>query len=378
MKKRILILAVWLLRVVYMPIKQFKVKDKITLISRQSDEVPADFLLIGNYFSNTRPNVKVVILARKLDARSLRIIMYPAHMLRQMYHISTSKLVLLDGYCIVASVVEHKAETKIVQMWHASAAIKKFGWQIVGKPSGSDIDTATIMKMHANYDYILAPSRITGEIYQQAFRTPGNKIRFLGLPHLSLLQKNNQSHHAEIRKAFGIDSTKKVILYVPTFRNGQCVDLDSLIRVMDFNQYEFVARVHPIDKLPTSDARVIYANKYSTTEWMELADYIITDYSSLMMEAAILKKPLYLYVYDIEEYIEDPGLNMNFSEEAILPMVFKNAEQLLEKLEQPYPFDLLGQFLSKYIEIDCESSLHTLGLFLENLLDGVANDEEKN
>lgn len=378
MKKLILMLVVGLLRVVYMPLKIFRAKNKITLISRQSDEVPADFILIGEYFSTNRPEIKVVLLTRKLKAHSLALISYPLHMLRQMYHLSTSKLVILDGYCIVASVLNHKPNTRIVQIWHATAAIKKFGWQIVGKPSGSDIDTATIMRMHANYDYIIAPSKVTGDIYQEAFRASEEKIRYLGLPHLARLHFVDPNVSTLIRSAYHINPVKKIILYVPTFRNGKDVNLKALIRETDFDKYELVSKIHPIDKLPPQDPRVIYADRYSTTEWMQVADIIITDYSSLMIEAAILRKPLYLFVYDMEEYMGDTGLNMDFSKEAIGPVVFSDANRLMSQLEQAYPFELLSAFLSKYIEIDYANSLRDMGIFLQNVFNGADKDEEKN
>ena len=73
-------------------------------------------------------------------------------MLTQMYHIATSKVVVLDGYCIAASVLNHKPDTKIVQMWHALGTIKKFGYQVLGTEEGSDPDVARIMRMHKNYD----------------------------------------------------------------------------------------------------------------------------------------------------------------------------------------------------------------------------------
>jgi CDP-ribitol ribitolphosphotransferase / teichoic acid ribitol-phosphate polymerase len=378
LKKWILKMVVGLLRIMYMPLKQFHVTNKITLISRQSDEVPADFLLIDEYFSSKRPDIKVVILTRKLKTHSMALVSYPLHMLRQMYHLSTSKLVILDGYCIVASVLNHKPNTRIVQIWHATAAIKKFGWQIVGKPSGSDINTATIMRMHANYDYIIAPSKVTGGIYQEAFRVSEDKIRYLGLPHLSLLQTVEPKNLSEIRRFYNINPDKQIILYVPTFRNGKDVNLKALIHETDFDKYALVAKVHPKDKLPPNDERVIYADRYSTTEWMQSADIIITDYSSLMIEVAILKKPLYLFVYDMEEYIGDTGLNMNFSKEAIGPMVFSDANRLMRAIEHPYPFELLSEFLSRYIEIDYSKTLWDTGTFLEQVFNGAEEDEEKN
>lgn len=377
MKKLMFRLVVWLLRVIYTPLKQFKARNKLTLISRQSDEVPADFMLIRDYFSQNRPDIEVQCLARKFEPKSFSVITYPFHMLRQMYHISTSKATVLDGYCIVASILKHKTENTIIQMWHASAAIKKFGWQIVGKPSGSNLDTATIMRMHANYDYILAPSKRTGRIYEEAFKADIGKIRYFGLPHLSLLQKHDQNRMDEISRTFNIDSSKEMILYIPTFRNGKCVNLQELINEIDFQKYNLVVRVHPIDKLPPVDQRIIYANRYTTLEWMQLADVIITDYSSLVVEAALLKKPLYLYVYDLDEYMRDPGLNMDFANDVISPVVFRRADALVKQLETHYDYNLLQSFLSKYIEIDIPNCQRELGRFIETQINGDRVDEKK-
>ena len=48
-----------------------------------------------------------------------------------MYYLATSKVCVLDGYCIPASILKHKKKLKIIQIWHASGAIKKFGYQIL-------------------------------------------------------------------------------------------------------------------------------------------------------------------------------------------------------------------------------------------------------
>lgn len=340
------------------------------MISRQSDEVPVDFLLLREDLSRQRVDIKVQILAKKLAIRELRVLLYPFHMLRQLYHISTSKVVLLDGYCIVASVAKHKPQTKLIQIWHATAAIKKFGWQIVGKPSGASITTATIMRMHDQYDIVLAPSQTTGEVYQEAFNIDADKIRYFGLPHLSVLTEPQNEILDEIRSMFAIDPGKKTILYVPTFREGKCVNLQGLIDEIDFEKYELVAKVHPLDKLPPHDDRVIYAERYTTTAWMQLADFIITDYSSLLVEAAILNKPLYLYVYDLEEYSGDPGLNLDYTEPSIAPIVFRDAPGLAVEMGCPYDFAVLEYIRDQFIQIDVKNCRNALVNLITGVFDG--------
>lgn len=72
----------------------------------------------------------------------------------QMRLIAESKVVIVDGYNIVVSLLKHKKGTKVIQMWHALGAIKQFGYQSIGKKDGINSDMARILKMHNNYDYI--------------------------------------------------------------------------------------------------------------------------------------------------------------------------------------------------------------------------------
>jgi CDP-ribitol ribitolphosphotransferase / teichoic acid ribitol-phosphate polymerase len=365
--KTILRITVFIINLVYQPFRLLPVQKKVTCISRQSDDIPADFLLIREDLHNHK-DIKIQILAKKLTAQNPRVVLYPFHMLRQMYHIATSRAIVLDGYCIVASIVKHKPETSIIQIWHATAAIKKFGWQIVGKPSGSSLDTATIMRMHDKYDIVLAPSRRTAQCYQEAFRVGEDKIRYVGLPHLTQLVEPNFEMSPKMRHEFGLDPSKKTILYVPTFREGKLVNLQGLIDAIDFDKYELVAKIHPIDRLPGKDPRVTYPNRFSTTEWMHLADVIITDYSSLLVEAAILKKPLFLYVYDLEEYSGDTGLNIEYTEPFIAPIVYHQAADLVEALDKPYDGEVLEQLRQQLVEVDAAKCRKEFSKFILEFL----------
>ena len=59
-------------------------------------------------------------------------------MLRQMYHAATSEIVVLDTYCIIISLLKQRKSLKVIQMWHALGAMKKFGYSILDKGEGTD------------------------------------------------------------------------------------------------------------------------------------------------------------------------------------------------------------------------------------------------
>lgn len=358
MKKTMLKIGVGVLHAVYLPFRLCKVKNKIVYISRQSDSMSLDFELLVSRMQKERPDVKNVVLARKISGGNKSILTYPFHMLRQMYHLATSKVVVLDGYCIVACVLPHKKETKVVQMWHAAAAIKKFGYQTLNKPSGSDSEMAKIMKMHHHYDYVLAPSTITGKHYQEAFGVSKEKIVYIGMPHFSTLGEFDVSE--EMDDVYPILQEKTNILYIPTFRKGESVRLDELIQGVDFEKYNLIAQLHPLDLVGTHDDRVIYDKQFTVYDWIKKADIVITDYSSLIIECVILKKRLYFYLYDLEKYALDPGLNLDFEAEGLGQFIFQDGYQLNNVLQKEYDYEALQQFEKKYVEIDVDSSLQQL------------------
>ena len=50
-------------------------------------------------------------------------------------------------------------------------------------------------------------------------------------------------------------------------------------------------------------------------ELLHVADYIITDYSAIVYEAAITQKPIYFYTYDYEEYQINRGTYIDYMSE---------------------------------------------------------------
>ena len=95
-KYLILKLAVLGLRILYIPMKWLPVQKKITFMSRQSDKPSIDFRLLGKAIKREHPDYKVVMITKQLK----NPLLYAISVLIQMYHIATSKAVILDSYCI--------------------------------------------------------------------------------------------------------------------------------------------------------------------------------------------------------------------------------------------------------------------------------------
>lgn len=354
MKYFVLKAAVLVLRIINIPLSLLKVQDKITYISRQSDSVPLDFLVLKDEVVKRKPHYTNVFLTRKISGGNKSVVTYPFHMLLQMYHLATSRFVILDGYCIVASVLHHKSETKVIQIWHASSAIKKFGYQTLDKKSGSDSKMAEILCMHKNYDYVFASSKATAEHFCEGFNVNMDKVKYIGMPHYDTLRRFD--NEADMDEEYPQLKTKQNVLYMPTFRKGKSVEIQPLIDNFDFEDYNLIARLHPLDVADKNDKRVIYDNKFTTYDWIKKADIIIADYSSLVVECAWLNKKMFFYLYDYDEYSKDPGLNVDLTKEGLEKIIFKNSRELKSVLKREYDWSQLMDFSTKYMEIEAEDS----------------------
>ena len=378
MKNVILKILVVFLKILYLPMKPLKVKNKITYISRQSNNESIDFKSIREEIEKKYPEISYIVLSKKLEAKDGIIKqLFPniLNIFKQMYHLATSKVIILDTYCITACVLPHKKETKVIQIWHALGAVKKFGYQTIGAKYGASEKIARIMCMHKNYDYVLAPSKVTAGLYKKAFNVEEDRIKYLGMPRIDYILNIDDEKKQEIFNKYPILEQKQNILYVPTYRKGERVELDELVEKMNLNKYNLIIKLHPLDLKDYTyieKTGVIYENKFKTYDLLKVANKVITDYSSLSIEASLLNIPVYFYTYDIKKYAQENGINFDFEKEPIGIYNSQNIDKLLKLLEENYDYEILNQFKNKYVSINTNQCTKQIVEFIARL---VKNEE---
>ena len=323
-------------------------RPKIAIISRESNKRTRDISMLEEELLKRGCDVKVMCRLLKKE-KSLKALGYIGHIMKQEAAILASDVVVLDTYCIPASMIPHRKGTKVVQMWHALGAIKKFGWQTVGKEGGSSEKTAKLMKMHHGYDHVVCASDVTAEFFSEAFRTDRSRIVKYGLPRIDYINSvvRGERHddvaerifekYPQLRKSKDGQS-KPTILYAPTFRRGKTVDVQSLINAFDPEKYDLIIKLHPIYRGELSESDVASGN-------------VIFD--DFVVEATIADKPLFIYAYDLEEYKVSTGLNVDFDSEPIAPYVFRDEEALAAEIGKvDYDMNALRAFRDRYIDID--------------------------
>lgn len=346
---------IFFLNVIYSFFKLLKTQKKVVMISRQSNEVNDDFKLLGNEL--LKKGIKVVYLCRTLDggvnSTIFTKISYGFHLFTQMYHLATSKVCVLDTYCLVVSILKHKNTLKIVQMWHTVGKLKKFGWQIIGMDEGSSATIAKTMKMHENYDVVYYAGEEYKEVLIEGFNTSAEKFRKFTLPRIDLLTDEAyiKTTRESIFAKYPELQKKENVIYAPTFRKNESEFLENFEKLLDefnFEKYNLVVKLHPLTKSSVKDDRVIVDNDFSTFQMLTCASKLISDYSCVVYEAGIKNIPLYFYNYDMGNYENVRGLVIDYDE---LPgYKAQSAGELVENLEKPYDYDYLRSFINRYVE----------------------------
>lgn len=351
------------LKIIYFILKLLPLKkNKIVFISRQSNNPSFDFLMLKKELLKINKNFEIVIITKKIEKGIKNYISYYFNLYIQMYHLATSKVCIVDSYCIPISVLKHKKELKIIQIWHAMAAIKKFGYQSVGKKDGRGLKLAKVMKMHENYDYVVSGSSEMIKYFSEAFNVNSNKFIVNGSPKMDYIVKNKEKIKNKILNEYKFLNKKKNVLYAPTFRTNEENKIDSLVDNFDYKNFNLIVKLHP--KCPKiNNDKIVTCDNFSSLELLTIADYLITDYSAISVEAAILNIPTILYLYDYDEYLYNNGLNIDLFEE-LKPYVYKDYKGVIKALKNKYDQNVITRFKVKYSDSDIENYTSKLANFI--------------
>lgn len=375
MKRLIIILGKVFLNFVYIFLKLFPTKKQIVYISMQSNDKSLDFKLLSEEIEKRDSTLKQIFLCKKMKSgleKTSDYVDYVFNMIsytfKAMYYLATSTLCITESYCVPISILKHKKELQIIQIWHASGAVKKFGYQILDKGEGKASKIAKAMCMHKNYDYVIAPSEETRKVYSEAFNINQEKIIKLGLPRLEYISNSKYDRTEEFYQDYPNYRDKKIILYVPTFRKGKNIDLTEIENYdLDKYKYRMIIRLHPLENATIPDECDINS-KYSTYDLIKIADYIITDYSILSVEASILNKPIFLYLYDFDDYNKNRGLNIDLPKE-LKSFTTKSFSDIMSKIENnDYNINEIDKYKNKYIEVNPKNTTAKLADFVLKLM----------
>ena len=227
------------------------------------------------------------------------------------YAINTAKIIIIDIVWNLPDTIKKDGQVFIQVKHWASITLKKFGAE-----ESNIYDRDKRIADSGTWDYVLIGSRFDEDSCRSGF--PGTyRCIDVGSPRSDALF--DKALREKIYKYYEISEKYHTILYAPTFRSHDGIPIQveeemdyiglkrSLIK--RFNGcWKILIRLHPLlanamdyENLPDDCMNV---SKYEDMEELVSAsDIMISDYSSIMFEPAFVKKPVFLYAPDKNEYV---------------------------------------------------------------------------
>lgn len=262
------------------------------------------------------------------------------HWIRSIYHLATSEKVFVDNYYGFLAAAPFKANVQCIQLWHAAGAIKKFGWQDPLIRNRSPRAHKRFQNVYQRFDKVVVGSEHMANIFKASFGLTDKNILRTGIPRTDFLFDHAAMN--EVKQSFAdtfpVIKEKKVILYAPTYRDHAldmadlALDLDKMYRKLK-HSYVLFLRLHPAvnetfeNKFPGFVFNV--SNYHNVNHLLVIADLLLTDYSSIPFEFALLHKPMVFFAYDLETYADEKGFWYDYEDLVPGPIV-KTTQELID------------------------------------------------
>ncbi len=343
-------------------------KNKTTFIMTHDDSINGNIMRMYQKVKDERPN-EICKFVTKKDIKTQkgwkRLIKEAAFVCESSFNLATSHVIFLDNVFLPMAFMRFKKEVKVVQLWHGCNTLKKFG-QL------SNVGQLKWLEKKANsrYTTVVVSSNKMIKLHQEAFGVKREKISVLGLPRMDALFESKEKLEKDkesFYKTYPELKNKKLVLYAPTFRDNDLNMQDSRMNLNEVmeqlpNAYQIITKYHPFvayNRTSVTGEKVIDVSNYEDLNTLlVVADVLITDYSSIIYEYAVLNKPIIFYAYDKDEY-ESKIRGFYYNYEAYVPnKIVDSKETLIECLkdmmDRKYDY---GEFVNQYLDYkDTKSS----------------------
>lgn len=203
-----------------------------------------------------------------------------------------------------------KKKTIYLNAWHGTGP-KKGGNAIEGR---KDYDFSRV-------DIFCCDGQYTHDVFIKWFNATDKSMLWCGRPREDELMEMKIADRNRVRDQLGIVSGTKVILYMPTWREGNLPSIDYALWEKTLgDDYCVLIRAHHFTREEVSGTR-------DATFWKDVSDYpnvnelywgadiLISDYSSAFFDYGLLKKPMICFAPDYDDYKTNYGLFMDLEHE---------------------------------------------------------------
>lgn len=285
--------------------RRAKVKRRIVFMSYFSNKPGGNLKCVYEYMkSNT--DEKCIVLCAEYKGGLIAKVKYAWHTLREVWFFNTSSTIVLEGNSFVLSQIDKKDEIRVVQLWHAAGAFKRFG-----------AHTKRVYDISGLDGVVVSCPDVAG-IYASALSVPVERVLAAGIPRADVLTEEDFIDRArnKVCEQYPELKGRKIALYAPTFRGEGIDDIrppdaGELKEEVERAGYAFCVRMHP---MMTEKPQAPDFGRFELMEALAAADILITDYSSIIFEYSLLSRPMLFYVPDMDSYVEERGFYYGYED----------------------------------------------------------------
>lgn len=236
-----------------------------------------------------------------------------------------------------------------INTWHGTPL------KAMGRKVHNDVFFGNVQKNLVNADYLLYPNIFTKDVMIRDYmleNISSNSYILGGYPRNTVFFDRNAE--SRIREELEI-TDKKIYAYMPTWRGT--VDKVGVSKNDAYLMYYlceldkrltddeiFYINIHPMAMHAKNTAEVSklkhiknFPAEYETYDFLNIADVLVTDYSSVFFDYACTRKKVVLFPYDKDEYLCDRGMYMDM-DDLPFPQVF-DLDTLVDELRSEKNYD---------------------------------------
>lgn len=227
-----------------------------------------------------------------------------------------------------------------MQTWHGFA-LKRIERDVADQLSKEDATYAQYAQRDSKQiDVIVSDSSFMTDIYLRSFWYDGPVVEY-GAPRNDILIQPPADAKQIVSKALGLPADCNLAMYAPTFRADGSLDAYN----MDYHavcaalqqrfggRWIMLIRLHPHVMQKAKDLKFDGQITFDATAFDDMqlllsaCDAVVTDYSSLMFDFALTRRPCFQYASDIDAYKNDRNFYFPI-DETPFPLAKNNAEMV--------------------------------------------------